>query len=194
MNDTEIQLLTLLNSYGDVIELDWEFDANSIISDLKNLEWEQGPNGKSGLNLTGPPSGLDLEHEKKHDAYQVPNQNLNSCTGLVPFFSKWEKLARCRAVELQAGSFFGMHRDAHKMRPQMRIFIPLNKTDVHQWNFIYNTELHHFKPAKPYILNTRKQHGSFAMVDGIYHILMSVFITEENIKTVQNMLPNCKEN
>ena len=40
MNDTEIQLLTLLNSYGDIIELDWEFDANGIISDLKNLKWE----------------------------------------------------------------------------------------------------------------------------------------------------------
>ena len=25
MNDTEIKLLTLLNSYGDVIELDWHF-------------------------------------------------------------------------------------------------------------------------------------------------------------------------
>ena len=113
MNDTEIQLLTLLNSYGDIIELDWEFDANGIISDLKNLKWEQGPNGKSGLNLTGPPSGLDLEHEKKHDAYQVPNQNLNSCTGLVPFFSKWEKLARCRAVELLRSSITQMAASKH---------------------------------------------------------------------------------
>jgi hypothetical protein len=193
MNDTEIQLLTLLNSYGDVVELDWQFDADNIISDLKKLEWENGPNGKSGLNLTGPAQGLDLEHQKKHDAFQIPNDNLKSCTGLEPFFSKWEKLARCRAVELHAGSFFGMHRDAHKMRPQMRIFIPLNKTEVHEWNFIYNTELYKFKPGKAYILNTRKQHGSFAMTSGIYHILMSVYLTETNLKTVMNMLPNCKE-
>ena len=79
------------------------------------------------------------------------------------------------------------------MRPQMRVFIPLNKVDVHEWNFIYNTERVLFKPGVPYILNTRKQHGSFAFEGGIYHVLMSIYITEHNVKTVMNMLPNCKE-
>jgi hypothetical protein len=118
---------------------------------------------------------------------------LKKCPQLLPFFDKWEKLARCRAANMNAGSFFKMHRDAHKMRPQMRIFIPLNKTQVHEWNFIYNTERVEFKPGVPYILNTRKQHGSFSFVDGIYHVLMSVYLTESNLKTVMNMLPNCKE-
>jgi len=72
---------------------------------------------------------------------------------------------------MNAGSFFRLHRDAYRDNPQMRIFIPLNKTDLHEWAFMYND----------------------AMVDDIYHILMSVHITEENFKTVTKMLPNCKE-
>ena len=94
---------------------------------------------------------------------------------------------------MNAGSFFSMHRDAYRLNPQIRIFIPLNKTDVSQWNFIYENKRIDFKPGVPYILNTRKQHGSFAMSDDIYHILMSVFLTENNLKTIISMLPNCKE-
>ena len=94
---------------------------------------------------------------------------------------------------MNAGSFFRLHRDAYRDNPQMRIFIPLNKTDLHEWAFMYNDKLANFKAGKAYILNTRKPHGSFAMVDDIYHILMSVHITEENFKTVTKMLPNCKE-
>lgn len=193
MNDTEIKLLTLLNSYGDVVELDYQFDSERVIEELKQLNWQETTHGKSGLNLTGPEEDIGLESVNKHDADQDYNNNLLRCTHLLPFFDEWEKLARCRACNMNSGSFFKMHRDAHKMRPQMRIFIPLNKTDVHEWNFIYNTERVTFKPGVPYILNTRKQHGSFAFVDDIYHILMSVYLTENNLKTVMNMLPNCKE-
>jgi hypothetical protein len=193
MNDTEIQLLTLLNSYGDIIELDWDFDPAQCIAQLESLSWMPSTNGKHGLNLTGTLDDLGLDSTNKHDADQEYNSNLLACPSIKPFFDRWEKLARCRAVKLNAGSFFKMHRDAHKMRPQMRIFIPLNKTQVHEWNFIYNTELFHFKPGRAYIINTRKQHGSFAMSDDIYHVLMSVYLTTENIKTVMNMLPNCKE-
>jgi len=31
------------------------------------------------------------------------------------------------------------------------------------------------------------------MADGIYHILMSVFLNESNIKQLAKLLPNCKE-
>jgi hypothetical protein len=94
---------------------------------------------------------------------------------------------------MDAGSYFKMHRDAFKMRPQMRIFIPLNKTAIHEWNFIYDDKRVEFKEGVPYVLNTRKQHGSFAMDNDIYHVLMSVYLTENNLKTIMNMLPNCKE-
>jgi len=191
MNDTEIKLLTLLSSYGDIVELDWKFDTDAVIKELQQSSWIEGTHGKRAINLTGPIEDIGLEAKDKHDADQPINTN---CTpGILPFFNKWEKLARCRAVELSAGSYFKMHRDAHKMRPQMRVFIPLNKVDVHEWNFIYNTERVLFKPGVPYILNTRKQHGSFAFEGGIYHVLMSIYITEHNVKTVMNMLPNCKE-
>ena len=193
MNDTEIKLLTLLNSYGDVVELDYQFDSHNAIWQLQQGDWLQGTHGKRAMNLTGPVGDLGLEAKDKHDAEQEYNDNLNKCHSLLPFFDEWEKLARCRAVELQAGSFFKMHRDAHKLRPQMRIFIPLNKTAVHKWNFIYDTQRVEFKPGVPYILNTRKQHGSFAFEGGIYHVLMSVYLTENNLRTVMNMLPNCKE-
>ena len=193
MNDTEIKLLTLLNSYGDVVELDYQFDSYNAIWQLQQGTWEEGTNGKRGMNLTGPVTGLGLDAKDKHDEDQPYNENLEKCATLLPFFDEWEKLARCRAVELQAGSFFKMHRDAHKLRPQMRIFIPLNKTQIHEWNFIYDTKRVEFKPGVPYILNTRKQHGSFAFEGGIYHVLMSVYLTENNLRTVMNMLPNCKE-
>jgi hypothetical protein len=193
MNDTEIKLLTLLNSYGDVVELDYQFDSDRAIEELQNIHWLESTHNKRGANLTGPIDDIGLESINKHDADQPYNENLEKCTQLLPFFDEWEKLARCRAAELRAGSYFKMHRDAHKMRPQMRIFIPLNKTAIHEWNFIYDTQRVEFKPGVPYILNTRKQHGSFAVEGGIYHILMSVYLTENNLRTVMNMLPNCKE-
>ena len=193
MNDTEIKLLTLLNSYGDVIELDYRFDSHNAIWQLKQGTWEKGTNGKRGMNLTGPVTGLGLDAKDKHDADQQYNENLTKCSTLLPFFDKFEKLARCRAAHMDAGSYFKMHRDAFKMRPQMRIFIPLNKTAIHEWNFIYDDRRVEFKEGVPYVLNTRKQHGSFAMDNDIYHVLMSVYLTENNLKTIMNMLPNCKE-
>ena len=164
MNDIEIKLLTLLNSYGDVVELDYHFDSHNAIWQLQQGTWEEGTNGKRGMNLTGPVTGLGLDAKDKHDADQPYNENLLKCATLLPFFDKFEKLARCRAAHMDAGSFFKMHRDAHKMRPQMRIFIPLNKTAIHEWNFIYDTQRVEFKPGVPYILNTRKQHGSLLLM------------------------------
>ena len=193
MNDTEVKLLTLLNSYGDVVELDHQFDSATCIEQFANIHWLEATHGKRAANLTGPIDDIGLESANKHDAHQPHNNNLRACPEMLEFFAKWEKLARCRIVELTAGSYFKMHRDAHKLRPQMRVFIPLNKTQVHEWNFIYNTDRVEFKPGVPYILNTRKQHGSFAFESGIYHVLMSIYLTEHNLKTVMNMLPNCQE-
>ena len=42
MNDTEIKLLTLLNSSHDIIELDWKFDSDTVIEQLKQGTWEEG--------------------------------------------------------------------------------------------------------------------------------------------------------
>ena len=109
------------------------------------------------------------------------------------FFDRWTELARCRAATMNKGSFFRLHRDAFRLNDQFRIFIPLNKTSDDEWMFIYDGKIERFKEGVPYILNTRKTHGSFAMADGIYHILMSVFLNEKNIKQISKMLPNCKE-
>lgn len=195
MNDTETKLFTLLNSYGDIIKLNWNFDSDAIINNLKKEDWSEAPNNKLGLNLTGDNSkDLGLDSKNKHDVDQSYTQALLNNPELKDFFDKWEKLARCRAAWLNEGSFFRLHRDAWRMNPQMRIFIPLNKTDIHEWTFIYNEERVPFEAGKAYILNTRKQHGSFTMVNGVFHILMSVYLTENNLKAVQSMLPNTKEN
>lgn len=195
MNDTENKLFTLLSSYGDIIKLDWKFNSDAIIDNLKKEDWSEGPNNKLGLNLTGDNSkDLGLDSKNKHDVDQSYTQALLNNPELKDFFDKWEKLARCRAAWLNEGSFFRLHRDAWRMNPQMRIFIPLNKTDVHEWAFIYNETRVPFEAGKAYILNTRKQHGSFTMVNGVFHILMSVYLTENNLKAVQSMLPNTKEN
>ena len=95
---------------------------------------------------------------------------------------------------MNKGSFFRLHRDAYKLKPQMRIFIPLNKTNDDEWIFIYDGQVQRFKSGVPYILNTRKPHGSFAMANDIYHVLMHVALNKENLLTVANLLPNCIEN
>ena len=42
MNDT---YLTILNSYGDIVELDYEFDVSSIVNELKSIDkWMDGSN------------------------------------------------------------------------------------------------------------------------------------------------------
>ena len=46
---------------------------------------------------------------------------------LSGIFDKWNSLAKCHAVKMDAGTFFRPHGDAYKTTQQMRIFIPLNK-------------------------------------------------------------------
>ena len=192
MNDIQATLLTLLNSYGDIVELDWDFDVDNIIKQLSsNDNWITAPrvSAPQGLSLTGS-NNLDLRtKDSKEGEY---NDNLKSCPSLIEFFDKWNSLAKCHAVKMDAGNFFRLHRDAYKTTQQMRIFIPLNKTELHEWAFIYDKQLAPFKAGKPYLLNTKKQHGSFAFVDDIYHILMGVYINPHNFKVVTNLLPNCR--
>ena len=192
MNDIQATLLTLLNSYGDIVELDWDFDVDNIIKQLSsNDNWITAPSvsAPQGLSLTGS-NNLDLRiKDSKEGEY---NDNLKSCPSLIEFFDKWNSLAKCHAVKMDAGNFFRLHMDAYKTTQQMRIFIPLNKTELHEWAFIYDKQLAPFKAGKPYLLNTKKQHGSFAFVDDIYHILMGVYINPHNFKVVTNLLPNCR--
>ena len=62
MNDIQATILTLLNSYGDIVELDWDFDVDNIITQLSsNNNWVTGPSisAPQGLSLTGSDT-LDL--------------------------------------------------------------------------------------------------------------------------------------
>ena len=190
-----MSLHSILCSYGDVVELDYKFSEKTI-TELKQIkDWLPGPNGKTAINLTGPIEdlGLDTPAEIKHQRNQPYNENLLKCPSIIKFFDKWTELARCRVATMDKGSFFRLHRDAFRLNDQFRIFIPLNKTTDDEWIFIYDGKIERFKEGVPYILNTRKTHGSFAMADGIYHILMSLFLNEKNIKQISKMLPNCKE-
>ena len=92
---------------------------------------------------------------------------------------------------MNKGSFFRLHRDAFRLNDQFRIFIPLNKTSDDEWMFIYDGKVQRFKSGVPYVLNTRKTHGSFAMADGIYHILMSVFLLCARAITITFYLAMC---
>ena len=59
INDTQSRLLTKQNSYGDIVELDWKFDSDTIIQELKSVDnWIDGSNHKIGLPLTGSPDNL----------------------------------------------------------------------------------------------------------------------------------------
>ena len=71
MNDT---YLTILNSYGDIVELDYQFDVQSIIEELKSIDnWIDGSNNKKGLTIG---SVNDLELTKRNDS--SINDNLKS--------------------------------------------------------------------------------------------------------------------
>jgi len=190
-----MSLHSILCSYGDVVELDYKF-SDDAITELKQItNWLPGPNKKTSINLTGPIEelGLDALADVKHQKNQPYNENLLKCPTIKVFFDKWTELARCRAATMDKGSFFRLHRDAFRLNDQFRIFIPLNKTTDDEWIFMYDGSIQRFKEGVPYILNTRKVHGSFSMADGIYHILMSVFLNESNIKQLAKLLPNCKE-
>jgi hypothetical protein len=190
-----MSLHSILCSYGDVVELDYKF-SDDAVTELKQItNWLPGPNKKTSINLTGPIEelGLDASADVKHQKNQPYNENLLKCPTIKVFFDKWTELARCRAATMDKGSFFRLHRDAFRLNDQFRIFIPLNKTTDDEWIFMYDGSIQRFKEGVPYILNTRKVHGSFSMADGIYHILMSVFLNESNIKQLAKLLPNCKE-
>ena len=75
MNDTQARLLTILNSYGDIVELDWKFYSDTIIQELKSVDnWIDGSNYKKGLPLTGSSEQLDLI--SKDDKEGEINDNL----------------------------------------------------------------------------------------------------------------------
>ena len=69
MNDIQATILTLLNSYGDIVELDWDFDVDNIITQLSsNKNWVTGPSisAPQGLSLTGSDT-LDLRVKDKKE-------------------------------------------------------------------------------------------------------------------------------
>ena len=77
MNDTQSRLLTILNSYGDIVELDWKFDSNTIIQELKSVDnWIDGSNHKKGLPLTGSSEQLNLTSKDNKEG--EINDNLKS--------------------------------------------------------------------------------------------------------------------
>lgn len=191
-----MSLHSILSSYGDIVKLNYKFEQQTI-DELKTVSnWITGPNNKTAINLTGPIEdlGLDAPPEIKHARNQPYNTNLETCPSIKLFFDKWTELARCRAVTMKKGSFFRPHRDAYRLNDQFRIFIPLNKTKDKDWMFFYDGKLARFEAGVPYILNTRKTHGSFAMADDIYHIIMSLYLNEQNLKQIAKMLPDCEEN
>lgn len=184
-------LHSILSSYGDIIELDYQFDDDALL-ELRNVNtWHGAPGNKDAINLTGPLNDLQLDDQKKHEFNQEYNDNLGP--SIRSFFDKFDSLSRCRAVKLGAGSFFRPHRDAWKFNEQFRIFIPLNGTEDKDWMFFYENKSIKFKPGVPYILNTRKVHGSFCFSDDIYHILMSLPLTEKNLRAVMKLIPYYKD-
>jgi hypothetical protein len=189
-------LHSILSAYGDIIELDYQFDDSAII-DLNNLSssWIDTHGNKEALNLTGTMDDLQIgtKTPEKHEFNQDYNRNLRQCPSIMTFFDKFHSLSRCRAVRLNSGSFFRPHRDAWRMNEQFRIFIPLNGCEDKDWMFFLDGKLIKFKPGVPYILNTRKVHGSFTFSDDIYHIVMSLPLDEKNLIAVQKMIPMTKE-
>ena len=93
MNDT---YLTILNSYGDIVELDYQFDVPSIIDELKSVDnWIDGTNNKKGLTLTG--SVDDLELTKRNDS--SINDNLKKFLEIEGFDLDFEKCLKNQEIE-----------------------------------------------------------------------------------------------
>ena len=95
------------------------------------MNWLKSPILELNLyGLEGLAAIDDLELTKRNDTNI--NDNLKKCPSLLDFFQLWNSLGKCHAVNMNSGSFFRLHRDAYKTAQQMRIFIPLNKTELHQ--------------------------------------------------------------
>lgn len=188
-----ITLHSILSSFGDVVELDYKFDERAI-EELRNLDtWIPTINNKEGVTFNGAIDSLGEKNKNKHDKNQEFNNNMAACPLIKEFFDKFDSLAKCRAFKLNKGSYFAPHRDAWRYNEQFRVVIFLNKTEIDEWMFYLEDKFVKFKPGVPYILNTRKVHGSFSFSDDIYHIIMSVFLTDENMDAIFKMIPNYNE-
>lgn len=190
----KINLHNIVMAYGDVVELDYKFPESAVTELSQLTDWSIQEGGKYGINLTGPTGDIGLldDKEVKHQKDQEYNENLLQCPSLIPFFDKFTELTRCRAVKMSTGTFFKPHRDAYGFTDRIRIFIPLNKTDITEYRFLYNDEVCRVKAGVPYILNTRKVHASFAMTDEIYHVLISIHLNEHNVRAISDLLPLCE--
>jgi hypothetical protein len=171
--------------------LDVKFDHTKAIEELKTIDsWIDTVNNKKVINFQGSLDITERSSADKHAKNPPYNENMDRCPTIKGFFERFGDLAKCRAFKMGRGSYFGPHRDAWRYNEQFRIFIALNKTEKEKWIFFYDGQFVQFKPGVPYILNTRKIHGSFAMADDIYHISMSIFLNKENLDAVMDMLPH----
>ena len=89
MKDT---YLTILNSYGDIVELEYQFDVPSIIDELKSIDkWINGANNKKGLTLTGNEDDLELPAEEFSSVITIPTSDFAKyCRDMIAIANKME--------------------------------------------------------------------------------------------------------
>tara|TARA_B000000557_G_C20747427_1_gene431333 strand:+ start:127 stop:747 length:621 start_codon:yes stop_codon:yes gene_type:complete len=194
-----------LLTYGDVIPLKFECNADRLRQEIKEFEFTQYNPRKphiprSGLSITsleGKLDGIDLdsivEYNKEHNVHYTEM----SFKTFTPVYYKspelqkvvdpWKgHLGRSHILHLPPGGYFPPHRDLARYREEqksMRILVPLKDCNPPALYFVYDGQVLNFELGRAYFVNTNKSHSLFSYLWS-YMIVLNVECNETTYKII----------
>jgi hypothetical protein len=191
-------LLSVLNSFGDVIETKYKIDyiqANKIIKKYEDRYQIYNPrdvdNQRFGLSLTSLDGGMsgvpDLDSlsqyriktgiEYLEKDFNVKTPLLQELEPLCDVFADFD-LGRSHIIKLDKGGHFPPHRD---LDDTFRLIAFIDYDPPEGLVFMLENQSLHLKQGVFYFVNTIKYHSLFSFANNNKFIVLNVILDEKNI-------------
>lgn len=204
-----LDLLLYLNSLGEVVPLNLEFDSKRVQQELMTFEGKWVPYnplkpgfGRWGLSLTSLDGGMsgipDLtslkEYNEKNgtsfgeDEFRTETPALKACGELQAVLSRVAPLGRTHMLRLGRGGFFPPHRDTALLQPEcFRLFASLNYT-ANSYSLVLNDRQRFLEPGVFHFLNTSLAHSLVSFNDFSDFVIVNLPLTVETVEKINDLL------
>jgi hypothetical protein len=198
----------LVSNFGDVIELDYQWnleDPEKLITHPGWVQYNPRKDGcnRYGLSVTSADGGFsgipDLDSLREYNRINgttFTEAEFNKRTSIVSRYPDLERIlnlfgndcGRCHFLRLDRGGFFPPHRDNGTSLPSntFRIIVPLHNFGKHQVKWIQEDKVLSLEIGRAYFVNTTKEHSVFSFVDNSIMFVMNIMATDYSIQQVAN--------
>lgn len=200
INDLQLQ------SLGDLVPLNIQFDRESVLAELTPMQdqWVMYNSSKpthrrTGLSLTSLSGGVDghidldslLEYNQRNGtqytemSFKIPTKywpELPSITKPIEPYAPY--LGRSHVLRLDEGGFFPPHRD---LGDSFRLIAFFNGTPD-DLGFIIDNQKKFFETERLYYVNTRKAHSLFSFKNKNFVLVLNLDLSSESVNLVQQHL------